>query len=303
MFRQLNFVSGVALVLLVSGALAQAQPSPERDARIQEFRDAWAQLGVQDYAAPEVRMLEATGVKRFSALEAGQGAAATTSHFFAIVNYVIGKYDKESGDLVDRWVGERGGLIAHLNSCRVERGELQCANSNHPEVPMASSIEVFDTQTLDHKRSKSLGLTEEGSLVWFDRFQEGWLAGFANYNDETGLPYKPNTFSGVVLYDANWRRIGGYGFPMSLFDKMAPQAASGGAIGQDGKLYIMGHDLPEMYVLEFPRMGPKLVHVATIAVPSAGQAFAFDPDNARRVWAINRPTREVITYVLPEISP
>lgn len=303
MLRHLAFMFALTILPSAHSSAASAQSLSNQDARIQDFREAWAQLGIEDYAEPEIRMLEATDVARFPALEAGQGAAATVSHFYAIVNYVIGKYDRTTGAFVDRWVGERGGLIAHLNSCRVEGEELQCANSNHPEVPMASSIEVFDTETLDHKWSKSLGLTEEGSLVWFDRYKEGWLAAFANYNDETGLPYKPNTFSGIVLYDQEWRRMGGYGFPMSLFEKMAPQAASGGAIGEDGRLYVMGHDRPEMYVLDIPKMGPKLVHVATIAVPSAGQAFAFDPVDARRVWAINRPTREVLTYVLPNLSP
>ena len=297
--KALKTLTALGLMMMSAGSVA-AEEQAQSDARRAAFQKAWAEIGVKDYQAPEVRQFTATDIKTFPAVEAGQGAAADATHFYAIVNYVIGKYDRETGGLVGRWVGDRGGLIGHLNSCYVEGIDLLCANSNHPNLPMASTIEVFDTATMTHKSSKSLGLTEEGSLVWFDRYEDGWIAGFANYDDETGLPYKDHTYAGIVLFDEDWRRRGGYALPGSLLAKMAPQAASGGAIGPDGRLYVMGHDLPEMYVLDFPPMGPTMVHVATLKVPSEGQAFAFDPVEPQRVWAISRPRREVVTYLIPE---
>lgn len=297
--KALKTLTALGLMMMSAGSVA-AEEQAQGDARRAAFQKAWAEIGIKDYQAPEVRQFTATDIKTFPAVEAGQGAAADATHFYAVVNYVIGKYDRETGGLVGRWVGDRGGLIGHLNSCYVEGTDLLCANSNHPNLPMASTIEVFDTATMTHKSSKSLGLTEEGSLVWFDRYEDGWIAGFANYDDETGLPYKDHTYAGIVLFDEDWRRRGGYALPGSLLAKMAPQAASGGAIGPDGRLYVMGHDLPEMYVLDFPPMGPTMVHVATLRVPSEGQAFAFDPVEPQRVWAISRPRREVVTYLIPE---
>ena len=84
---------------------------------------------------------------------------------------------------------------------------------------------------------------------------------------------------------------------------MAPQAASGGAIGPDGLLYLFGHTLPELYVLARPALGAELVHVATIALDAAGQAFAFDPSDLKRIFAIDRPTGTVRIFTLPDLGP
>ena len=265
-------------------------------------RAAWAALEIEEYIAPPIARLEAKPVSSFPAIEAGQGAAADASHFYAIVNYIIGKYDRKTGNFIARWKGKRGGPIGHINSCFAENAKLFCANSNHPHLPMASSIEIFDTKTMTHIGSKSLGMMDEGSLVWFDHFNAGWIAGFAHYDDETGLPYKDHTYASVVTYDREWRRTGGYMLPKVILEKMAPQAASGGAMGVDGRLYVMGHDLPEMYVLEIPTSGPILRHIATIAVPAEGQAFAFDHQDPRLIWAISRPNHRVVVFRIPEIK-
>lgn len=287
--------AGICLI----AALCGAQDAADKRATMKE---AWQALGIEDYKAPPVAQLKATDIARFDAIEAGQGAAADADHFYAITNHVIGKYSRETGQLVGRWKGTLGGPIRHINSCYVIGERLYCANSNHPTVPMASSIEIFDTRTMRHVGSKSLGLMDAGSLVWFSPYGEGWIAGFAHYDDETGEPYKGQAYAGVVVFDAFWRRMGGYAMPPTILKTMAPQAASGGAIGPGGHLYIMGHDRPEMYVLAFPKMGPYLEHIATIAVPARGQAFAFDPDQPSHIWAIDRPTRQVVSFTLPKLD-
>lgn len=275
------------LVLALAGTAAQAQP----DLR-----------SIPVYEPPEPAVLQAETLHSFPAVEAGQGAAADADHFYAIVNFAIGKYDRETGERVDGWIGPRRGLIGHLNSCLVDDGQLLCANSNHPEVPMASSVEIFDTQTMVHAGTYPLGLMDEGSLTWFDHYGEGWIVGFAHYNDETGEPFKSNAYGGVHLFDSEWRRTGGWRLPPALIERMAPQAASGGAIGPDGLLYVFGHHVPELYVLARPAMGPTLLHVATIELEAEGQAFAFDPEDERVIWAISRPNREVRAIRLPEIE-
>ncbi|MCG8504821.1 MAG: hypothetical protein MI755_09465 [Sphingomonadales bacterium] len=291
---------GLAAFVILLAAAPAAAGDDASDRKVREA--AWAAHGIRQYVPPAVRMLAAEEIAEYPAIEARQGAAADSEHFYAIVNFVIGKYSREDGALIARWVGERGGPIGHINSCFAEAGRLLCANSNHPGLPMASSVEIFDTATMTHVNSKSLGVMDAGSLVWFDRYGGGWIAGFAHYDDETGLPYKDHTYASVVTFDAAWRRTGGFMFPPQILARMAPQAASGGAVGPDGRLYVMGHDRPEMYVLEFPKMGPALLHIATVAVPAEGQAFAFDPDDTRRVWAISRPRGKVLTFRLPEID-
>jgi hypothetical protein len=256
---------------------------------------------VPTYEPPEPVQLRATTLRSFPAAEALQGVAVDAEHVYAVVNFAIGKYDRTTGERVGGWVGPRRGLIGHLNSCFEESGLLWCANSNHPEVPMASSVEVFDTRTMEHHQSHSLGLMDEGSLTWFVRLDEGWIAGFAHYNDETGEPFKSNAYSGVHTFDNRWRRTGGWRLPPALVERMDPQAASGGAIGPDGLLYVFGHHEPELYVLAKPAMGPTLLHVATIALEAEGQAFAFDPTEDDVIWAISRPNREVRAIRLPEV--
>jgi hypothetical protein len=252
--------------------------------------------------SPPVQTISLTLVREYPAPEARQGAAADAQHFYAIVNSAIGKYDKKSGALVTRWSLPPAGPIRHLNSCFAETNRLWCANSNFPEVPMASSVELFDTRTMTHLESRSLGLTEEGSLTWFDRLDGGWIAGFAHYDERGGVGYKNHRYGAIVTYDAEWRRTGGWALPEAVLERLAPHAASGGGIGPDGLLYVMGHDRPEIYVLAKPLMGPVLVHLATFAIAAEGQAFAWDRSAPRRIVAISRPKGVVRAFDVPAVS-
>jgi len=255
------------------------------------------------FVALPITELQADEIARFEAAEAGQGAVADENHFYAIVNYTIGQYNKESGKLSGRWQGSRGGPIRHLNSCFVEQTDLYCANSNFPEVPMASSIEVFDTRTMQHKRSYSLGVMEEGSLTWFGRLGSDWIAGFAHYDASGGLGYKDHSFAAVVRFDSEWRRKGGWMLPESVMTRMKPYAASGGALGKDGLLYLSGHDRAEIYVLAAPQMGPKLIHIATVEIDVEGQAFGWDLSADERViYGISRPNRQVRAFRIPPVA-
>ncbi|MBA3878965.1 MAG: hypothetical protein C0500_04540 [Sphingobium sp.] len=249
-----------------------------------------------------VAQLEAVLERIYGAPEARQGVAVDATHFYALVNTAIGKYERDSGRLVARWAGPRGGLIRHLNSCTVVAAQLVCAHSNHPEVPHGSSVEIFDTATLAHTGSVSLGNRDEGSLTIVEPIADGWLLGFAHYSDETGVPFKGHDYSQLISTDAEWRRREGWLIPPAIRKRMAPQAASGGAIGNDGLLYLFGHTLPEMYVLARPKTGAELIHLATIKVAVEGQAFAFDPTDARRIFAIDRPSGTVRVFKLPVIG-
>ena len=275
------------------------RPGDSADVRAREATD----VGARD--TTDVPRLEAEEIARFSADEAGQGAAADGQHVYAIVNSAIGKYAKGTHEKEAAWSLPRTGPVRHLNSCIVDAGRLLCANSNFPETPMASSIEIFDTETMEHAETRSLGLTD-GSLVWFDRLGgvlgRDWIAGFAHYDGKGGVAEKDHRATRVVRYDANWVEKGGWMLPASVLERLAPHSASGGGIGPDGLLYLTGHDREEMYALAFPELGPKLVHVATIDIDLQGQAFAWDRSTDERVvWGISRPRREVRAFRIPEV--
>jgi hypothetical protein len=252
-------------------------------------------------AAAQVAALTAKTLRVYEAPDADQGVAVDTAHFYPVDNAVIAKYEIASGKQVKRWAGPGDGPIKHLNSCLADAGLIWCANSNYPDIPMGSSIEVFDAASLEHRRSHSLGLMDEGSITWFDRYRGGFLAGFAHYDGGGGVGFKNHRYSSVVTFDAEWRRTGGWLFPQAVVERMAPDAASGGAIGPDGWLYLLGHDRPEMYVVGRPVMGPALVHVATIALEAEGQAFAFAQDGSRTVFTIDRRKGLVRMIELPAI--
>jgi hypothetical protein len=249
---------------------------------------------------PVPLMLDAKTLAVYEAPEADQGAAADAEHFYAIDNSMIGKYRLADGAAVARWSDLPTPAIEHLNSCYVDAALLWCANSNYPAVPMGSSIEIFDTKTMEHRTTRSLGMMEEGSLTWFAATDTGFLASFAHY-DRRGVPYKDHRYSSVVTFDKQWRRTGGWLFPEAVTGRMAPYAASGGAIGPDGRLYISGHDRPEIYVLEAPARGPYLAHIATISLEIEGQAFSFAPDNSRTIYAVDRKLGLVKAIALPKI--
>jgi hypothetical protein len=246
--------------------------------------------------------LNARLVRTYEAAEARQGVAVDGRSFYPVGNSELAKYDIESGRFVGKWVGTPDGPIRHMNSCIADEGRVWCANSNYPQTPMGSSIEIFDAATLDHVDSHSLGSREEGSLTWFDRFRGGWIAGFAHYDGTGGVPLRGHSFSSVLAFDGQWRRTGGWLFPESIVERMAPNAASGGAVGPDGWLYLLGHERPELYVVGRPTMGPVLLHLATIDAEVPGQAFAWAKDGTRTIFAIDRQKRFVKVLEVPEIA-
>jgi len=251
---------------------------------------------------PPVQALSAQETVRLAAPEAKQGVAVDEDYYYAVGNQVIAAYSRSTLEREFLWRGASAGPIIHLNACLVDGDELACAHSNYPGVPFANSIEWYRRGSLQPSRSRSLGVMDEGSLVWMDRVPEGWIAGLAHYDGKGGLSFKDHSFSTVELYDPDWRRLGGWALPESVVERIAPKAASGGAIGPDGYLYLMGHDRPEMYVLGKPLAGPSLVHIATIAIDAEGQAFDFDESDPGALCAISRPNREIRCFRVPQVQ-
>src|SRR5688572_33163542 len=122
---------------------------------------AFVTLGIpsQSGAAP---VLEQIG--EFTVAEANQGVGVDARHFYAVDNYVIGKYDKKTGKLVKKWQGDKRGAILHLDSAMLMGGKVYAAHSNYPQWPMTSSMEIFDAETMEHIGTHSFGI-QYGSLT------------------------------------------------------------------------------------------------------------------------------------------
>ena len=242
---------------------------------------------------PQLKNHKLNEVRRYDAPEAGQAVAVDDQHFYAIVNSRIAKYDRSNGKRVAVWKADADRPLRHLNSGIVRDGRLYCANSNFPHWPETSSIEIWDTVTMKHIDSHSLGICQEGSLTWIEPVEDGWYAVFANYSEKVNdnPQAKTHRSTQLVRYDQQWRRTAGWVFPKSVLDFFDPHSCSGGGFGPDGKLYCTGHDRAEVYQLDFPKAGSTLLLIDTIAAPIRGQGIALEND---QLWGIDRSKRQVI---------
>ncbi|CAG5072377.1 hypothetical protein DYBT9623_04133 [Dyadobacter sp. CECT 9623] len=216
-----------------------------------------------------------TEISSFQVAEAKQAVAVDADFFYAINNSTISKYSKKDAKLIKTWDGEKEG-IKHLNSGVVIKGKLYCANTNYPEIPMASSIEIFDVKTMQHIGNHSFGIAPHGSLTWIDQKDGFWWAGFAHYAGKEASEGRDVRWTALVKYDMEWRELESWVFPKNLIALFTPKSNSGGGWGNDGKLYCTGHDRPELYVLKIPKSGYTLEHLATLPAPVEGQGIAFD---------------------------
>lgn len=232
-------------------------------------------------------------LRRFKAPEATQAVAVDATHFFAIGNHVIGQYDKKSGKRIAGWECEKGKPLIHMNSGVVHNGVLYCAHSNYPEVPMVSSIEMFDAKTMRHAGSHSFGI-DTGSLTWIDFVGQRRYATFGHYGGRNAEPNRDPRWTALAEYDSEWRRLRGWVFPPEVIGRLGDMTISGGTFGPDGQVYCTGHDHKEIYVLKFPSGGSVLELQATFAAPNPGQGIAFDRSEPWTMYSIDRPTREVI---------
>jgi outer membrane protein assembly factor BamB len=244
-------------------------------------------------------------IARFDIPDARQAVAVTDRYLYAIDNRTIAKLDKTTGQPVARWEGAKGGPILHLDSGVVRDGKLYTAHSNYPDWPMTSSVEVWDAETLKHLESHSFGI-ERGSFTWLDRDPQGrWWGAFANYNrvfDKSPLAYGNKYATQIVRFNPDWSIAEAFVYPDELVARFHDMSNSGGAFGPDGRLYISGHDNPELYVVAPPEMGSTMRWLETIPVEIGGQGFAFDPAQPGVVWGLIRgKTGGVVTESrLPE---
>jgi len=233
----------------------------------------------------QARGQEAIEVRRYQVPQSRQGVAVNEQYFFVINNSSITKHSKSDGKLLKSWNGDTA-IIKHLNSGIILDGKLYCTNSNYPESPMASSIEIFDPETLQHIDNHSFGINI-GSATWIDRYQGYWYVAFAHYTGRGASGNKSNAWTQLVQFDKEWRQISSWIFPPNLIQRFGTRSNSGGVIDDDGSIYCTGHDHKELYKLEFPEMGYSLKWIKTIPLANEGQGIALDDfGNEKLIYGI-----------------
>lgn len=286
-----------------AGLTARGLAADTVDSRRAVYRQWQASLPVAPEPALTKHGLVATELKRWHVLEANQGVAVDAEHFYGIGNHVLVKHRKDTGEKVAGWTGPRDSLsIIHFNAGWVDGNRLVLSHSNFPHVPMASSIEVYDTRTMQPIETRSLGM-RLGSLTWAVRHQGYWWACFANYNANGGIPGFDQRWTVFAKFDDNWQQLESWLFPPQVISTWGNSASSGGDWGDDGLLYVTGHDEKELYVLRLPTQGSTLEYITTIHVPIEGQAWAWDRSVAgeRIIYGISRPQQQVIVARVPPV--
>jgi len=242
---------------------------------------------------------EAKIVKTYDLQSAKQGVAVDSQFFYVINSSSITKHYKYNGQLVLSWE-DKDSLILHMNSGNIIKEKLYVVNSNYPEFPMASSIEIFDPVTLQHIDNHSFGIVN-GSATWMDMYNGHWYVSFAHYTGKGSEPGKDNSWSRLVKFDWKLRQIESWIFPGELLDKFDTRSNSGGVILSDGRILCTGHDNYEAYVLEFPEMGYTLMWTSTLIVGSYGQGIDYEKiTGTEYLYGIIKKKNRVVVTEIPK---
>jgi hypothetical protein len=244
--------------------------------------------------------LVATELGRWHIMEANQGVCVDAEHFYGIGNHALVKHRKDTGERVAHWFGPNDGAIIHINSGWVDGDNLVLSHSNFSQLPMASSLEIYDKNTLQPVSSYSFGI-RLGSLTWAVRHNGYWWATFANYNDSGTTPGFDQRWTFFAQFDDNWQQLQSWLFPPQVIGTWHESSCSGGDWGNDGLLYVTGHDEPLLHVLRLPKQGVTLEYVTTIKVPFEGQSWAWDRSAGRDIYGISRARQEVIAARIPAL--
>ncbi|MBN2010543.1 hypothetical protein JW960_14450 [candidate division KSB1 bacterium] len=234
-------------------------------------------------------------IRQFNAPEARQGIAVDSACVYVIGTQEIGKYNKQTGERICNWQGDPAGPIIHLDSGVIVNRKLYCAHSNYPGIPMTSSVEIWDAETLEHIGSHSFGI-QLGSCTWIDRFNNTWWGCFAHYEKFREQIGKGNEYTTIVKFDDDWQIIQMWTFPDTVLQRFRPMSNSGGSWGPDSLLYCSGHDLPELYAMRLPSAGSMLELVEIVPIDNLGQGIAWDRSAARFIYTIKKREQTVQTH-------
>ncbi len=244
---------------------------------------------------------EALILRTYDVPSSRQGVAVDSLYFYVINNSSISKHQKGDGRMIELWEDEDS-LIHHLNSGIIIDGKLYAVNSNYPDFPMASSIEIFDPKTLEHIDNHSFGIFN-GSATWLDEYDGYWYVAFAHYTGRGSEPGKSNAWTRLVKFDRDWKQVESWIFPKELVDRFESRSNSGGLILPDGRLLCTGHDNFEVYLLEFPDKGYSLNWIDTYPVGSYGQGIAYEKTGkSEYIYGVIKSENKIVVTKI-DISP
>ncbi|QGY43298.1 hypothetical protein GM418_06380 [Maribellus comscasis] len=231
-------------------------------------------------------------IKTFETKEAHQGIAVDANYFYTINSRGIGKYDKNSGEFISEWT-EDSNQIIHFDGGVVINEKLYIAHSNYPGIPMTSSIEIFNKNTLIHIETHSFGI-RYGSCTWADFYDNFWWVCFAHYDKFESETNTNSSWTTLVKFDKSWKEKESWIFPENILSEFKPMSCSGGSWGPDGNLYVTGHDSAKVFVLKIPEMGSTLKYVKTIKLEIFGQGIAWDRSDRNHIYGIIRKNNRVV---------
>lgn len=227
--------------------------------------------------------------------DAFQAAAVDAERLYAISNKRITSLDRTTRKAIQEWEAANDSLVKHLNSGVVFNGQLLCANSNWPKVPLINTIEIFDAVTLSPVEQKMFP-EQEAAINWIDRYDNSWWIAFAYYGDQVHKTY-------LVRYDNDWNELGKWTFPKIVTDRFSPHSNSGGSFRSNGDLYLTGHDHKEAYIVRVPVESKVLEYRKTVPIAMEGQGIAWDRQNSNHLYGISRKKRQIIGIeIVPELD-
>jgi predicted GH43/DUF377 family glycosyl hydrolase len=230
-------------------------------------------------------------LRRIESPDAHQGVAVDVNSVYAIGSRSISKHDKATGKVLAKWSAPSGSPVKHLNSGIVIDDRLYCAHSNWPTSPLKNSVEIFQTTTMKHLERIPFPETE-GAINWIERQRGAWWIVFAFYGPDEAHRTR------LVKYNDDWKPLHQWTFPETVVKRFLPNSNSGGAFGPNGRLYLTGHDHAEMYVLAAPQVDAKLIHLATVKAPIAGQGIAWDHSDIGTLFGIVRKKKQIVSMRL-----
>ena len=237
----------------------------------------------------------ATTVEQIAELavpEANQGVGVDERHFYAVDNQAIGKYDKATGKLVEKWQGPSAGPIVHLDSAMLMDGKLYAAHSNYPGWPMTSSVEIFDAEH-DGARGhaqlrRPLGLADLGGLARRPLVDD--VRQLRPEDRARADALRPQGEHRDGQAHADFEPVQAWTLPKAILDRFEDMSNSGGSWGPDGFLYLTGHDPAEVYKMTVPETGSVLQLVEIIPLNIRGQGIAWDRSQPGIIYGIIRAT-------------
>lgn len=234
-------------------------------------------------------------VRIYNTNSARQGVAVDESHFYTINNTSIEKYNKINGKFISKWE-DKSNSLKHFNSALILDDKLLCTHSNYPDLPMTSSIEIFDKESLKHIDTHSFGINY-GSCTWLDFYDNFFWACFAHYDKYKVETSKDHRWTILVKFNKDFQEVESWVFPEEVLKRFKPMSSSGGSWGNDGFLYVTGHDSMQVYKLQLPKMGSTLELIDIFHIDSQGQGIAWDRSEANTLFSIRRKNNQVLKSI------